>query len=140
MNSKRSLGKRKILLFLLAWIFVFSYAQAEEEKSFSIYLVRHAEKQSGKPGDLTVCGKQRAEDLIEVLRSVDIEGIYSTDVLRSTNTAQPIATQRQLKIDIYDRSKLEDFSRQLLRLQSNIPSCCSCWTNPCVHLTPYIQM
>jgi phosphohistidine phosphatase SixA len=119
MNSKIFRGKRQILLLFLAWTFLFSNAQAEEEKSFSIYLVRHAEKLSGQPGDLTTCGKQRAEDLIEILRSVDIETIYSTDVLRSTSTAQPIATQRELKIENYDRSKLEEFSKQLLQQQKN---------------------
>jgi broad specificity phosphatase PhoE len=119
MNSKIFPRKRNILLLFLAWSFLFNNAQAEEEKSFSIYLVRHAEKQSGQPGDLTTCGKQRADDLIEVLRSVDIETIYSSDVLRSTSTARPIAKQRQLEIEIYDRSKLEDFSRQLLRQQKN---------------------
>ena len=52
-------------MLLLVEACFFSYASAEEEKSFSVYLVRHAEKQSGQPGDLTTCGKQRAEDLID---------------------------------------------------------------------------
>jgi phosphohistidine phosphatase SixA len=122
MNGKKFLGKRNIHLFLyilLAWGFLLNNVQAAEDKSFSIYLVRHAEKNSGQPGDITACGKQRAEDLIEVLRSVDIDAIYSTDVLRSTSTAKPIASQRQLKVEIYDRSKLEEFSRQLLQQQKN---------------------
>ena len=110
--------KRKIQLLSLVWIFLFTNAKAEE-KSFSIYLVRHAEKQSGQPGDLTNCGRQRAESLIEILRSVNIEKIYSTDVLRSTSTAHPIANQRKLEIEIYDRSKLEEFSKQLLQQQQN---------------------
>jgi phosphohistidine phosphatase SixA len=121
MNIQTSFGTRVWLLFMLLLIEAcfFSFASAEGEKSFSVYLVRHAEKQSGKPGDLTHCGKQRAEDLIEVLRSVDLEKVYSSDVLRSISTAKPIAAQRNLKIEMYDRSKLAEFSSQLLQQQKN---------------------
>ena len=53
------------------------------------------------------------------MRSVEIEKVYSSDVLRSISTAKPIAAQRNLKIEMYDRSKLDEFSSQLLQQQKN---------------------
>jgi 2,3-bisphosphoglycerate-dependent phosphoglycerate mutase len=119
MNSKISFKKMLLLFLKLTLYLCISNAQAAQDNAFVIYLVRHAEKNTLPPTDLTTCGKQRAEDFIEILRSVDIDEIYSTDVLRSISTAQPIATQRLLKIKIYERSKLEEFSRQLLQQQKN---------------------
>jgi len=119
MKNRTLLPKRKTLTLLLALSCLFTTAHAEEDKPFAIYLVRHAEKQSNKLADLTNCGKQRAENLIKILRSVDIDAVYSTDVLRSISTARPIATQRSLEIEFYQRPKLEGFSKQLLQQQKN---------------------
>jgi len=119
MNSRILSTLRKKLTLLLVLSYFFSTAHAEEDQSFAIYLVRHAEKQSQKPADLTTCGKQRAEDLIKILRSVDIDAVYSSDYLRSISTARPIATQRHLTIEFYEVDKLESFSRKLLQQQKN---------------------
>lgn len=117
MNIKTLSTKEKGLILLLILACFFNTTQAEEDKPFAIYLVRHAEKQSLQPADLTTCGKQRAEDLVKILRSIDIDAVYSSDVLRSISTARPIAAQRHLTTELYDRSKLEAFSKQLLQQQ-----------------------
>jgi len=110
----------KTPLFLLLTIFFFSnISQATPDNSFTVYLVRHAEKNTMSPPDLTACGARRAEDLIKVLRSIDIHEIYSTDVLRSISTAQPIAKQRNLNVELYDRIKLADFAKKLLQEKKN---------------------
>lgn len=119
MNSKTLPPKKKLPIILLALSCLFSTVQAEEDPSFEIYLVRHAEKKSQQPADLTACGKRRAEDLVRILRGIDIDAVYSSDVLRSISTARPLATQRHLETKLYDRSKLEAFSRRLLQQQKN---------------------
>ena len=86
---------------------------------FSLYLVRHAEKElsADNPKDppLTECGEQRAESLAAFLSSVDLEAIYSSDYLRTRNTAEPAARQKELELQIYDPKKLDDFSELLLK-------------------------
>ncbi|MFT5577996.1 MAG: phosphohistidine phosphatase SixA [Paraglaciecola psychrophila] len=107
------------ILLLLFIISIGNTAQAAQNTSFAIYLVRHAEKNTLSPPGLTACGQQRAEDLIEVFQSIDIEKIYSTDFLRSTRTVQPIAQQRNLTINLYGAPTLADFAQKLLREKKN---------------------
>jgi broad specificity phosphatase PhoE len=90
---------------------------------FSIYLVRHAEKDSEakNPEDptLSTCGELRAKFLARVLSDIELEKIYSTAYERTLGTAQPSADSHQLEIEIYDPHKLEEFSRELLNAQQD---------------------
>ena len=70
-----------------------------------IYLVRHAEKQTGDDPSLTEEGRARAEDLALTLQQAGITHIYST--------AAPLAAALGLPVEIYDASDLPAFARQL---------------------------
>ena len=93
------------------------------EKAFTIYCIRHAEKNidSGNPSnpELTACGKQRAEHLGQYFKNLPLERVYSTDLLRTRSTAQPTAQSQGLDIALYDPDRLEDFAKQLLEKQEN---------------------
>lgn len=95
-------------------------AQIESE-IFTIYLVRHAEKESvaKEPGNppLSFCGELRAQALVRILSDIGLDSIYSTPFERTLSTAQPIAQSKQLEIRIYDPSRLEKFSQLLLDTQ-----------------------
>jgi 2,3-bisphosphoglycerate-dependent phosphoglycerate mutase len=99
---------------LLALCFFVLPTQAYD--SFSIYLVRHAEKQAIK-GDpkLTQCGKLRAEQIASMLAQTNIKHIYSTPYQRTMATAAPFAKQSKLAIKQYSPAKLAQFSQQLLK-------------------------
>jgi len=84
---------------------------------FTIYLVRHAEKDSASanpdnPG-LASCGQLRSQALAVILSEIDLNEIYSTGYRRTLNTAAPIAASKQLEVTEYDPSKLEEFARLL---------------------------
>ena len=85
---------------------------------FSIYLVRHAEKDAGPgaPDDpaLSVCGKLRAQALATTLSGIDLKTVYSTPYVRTLDTAAPTAGSHQLEIQEYDPSALEAFAGVLL--------------------------
>jgi broad specificity phosphatase PhoE len=85
---------------------------------FTIYLARHAEKESEAKDpanpSLAPCGELRAEALANMLSDVGLEKIYSTPFERTLSTARPSADSQQLEIEIYDPRKLEEFSRLLL--------------------------
>lgn len=86
------------------------------------YLVRHAEKVTGdaamdldNPRDppLTNEGEGRAEALAERLSDAGITAIWSTDTVRTRNTAQPLADKLGLDVQIYNPSDLPGFAAQL---------------------------
>jgi len=93
------------------------FAQNKSE-IFTIYLVRHAEKEAeaNEPEDpsLSSCGELRAQALAKILSDIRLEKIYSTPYERTLSTARPITESRQLEIEIYDPSRLGEFSQLLL--------------------------
>lgn len=58
-----------------------------------IYLVRHAEKQSGDDPLLTAEGNKRAGDLMRALKDKNIQRIYVTQYRRTQNTADSLRIQ-----------------------------------------------
>ena len=85
------------------------------EDELTFFLVRHAEKNTGKDPDLVSEGAARAELLAEVLSTVNLDAIYSTDYNRTLQTAKPTATKQDLDTQIYDGANLEEFSTDLLQ-------------------------
>jgi broad specificity phosphatase PhoE len=87
-------------------------------KTFTLYLIRHAEKElsADNPKDppLTECGEQRAESLAAFLASVDLDAVYSSDYLRTKNTAGPVTKSKGIELQIYDPGKLDDLVQVLM--------------------------
>jgi broad specificity phosphatase PhoE len=66
---------------------------ADSSKAQSvIYIVRHAEKELTGDQPLTEAGKNRAQALAGLLKNAHIKAIYTSDALRTQQTAQPLAT------------------------------------------------
>ena len=123
MILKNPFFKSWILLFMLIFgIHVASFAQ-NEDPMFTIYLVRHAEKElsADNPKDppLTPCGEQRAASLEVFLSQVQLDAIYSSDYTRTRNTAQPVAKNRNMETRLYDPKKLEEFAKVLIERGEN---------------------
>ena len=60
----------------------------------AVFVVRHAEKQSesNEPGvPLSEAGRARANKLAALLKSAGVTAIYSTDFVRTLETAEPLA-------------------------------------------------
>jgi broad specificity phosphatase PhoE len=61
-----------------------------------VFLVRHAEKQALPREDdppLTEAGARRAEELARILGAAEIRAIYTSQYLRTKQTAEPLARQ-----------------------------------------------
>ena len=68
-----------------------------------IYLVRHGEKApEGKDPELAPQGRQRAQNIATMLGKANISHIFSTDTNRARQTAQPLAQQNGLRVELYD--------------------------------------
>lgn len=99
---------KKITLFICL---IFSLSIASQEKFSTYILVRHAETVGEGPERvLNEIGKKRAEDLKNTLQNIFIDQIYSTNLNRTLQTAEPIAKERNLKIETYDPGILGDFA------------------------------
>jgi broad specificity phosphatase PhoE len=111
---------KKYLTIILIIIGFTTYVGAQQSKeTFTIYLVRHSEKDltSNNASDppLTECGKLRSEKLNIFLKDVDLDIVYSTDYSRTKNTALPTAKSKGLEVKQYNSQELKDFSDLLIK-------------------------
>jgi phosphohistidine phosphatase SixA len=62
-------------------------------KLTTVYLVRHAEKATTPPEDppLTEAGNARSQQLARILRKAAIKAVYTSQFLRTKQTAEPLA-------------------------------------------------
>jgi broad specificity phosphatase PhoE len=81
----------------------------------TVYLVRHAEKESGSDPVLTPEGEARAQRLAEMLADKEIDAVFSTKFRRTQMTAEPVAKDQELEITDYDASDLKAFAKKLKR-------------------------
>ena len=121
-DRRRARRKRLIQIFViytaiaigLAWFF-------ESQATTTIIFVRHAEQTSHDEADppLSEAGQRRVAELTRQLEFADvvqgIDAIYSTDLKRSTETAQPLADRLDLPINIYDGSDTETVLEEILK-------------------------
>ena len=95
-----------LLLLFVALAATASHVIAQEEPTV-VYLVRHAEKADGGADPaLTVQGIARAAVLADLLSDSGITHIYSSDFVRTRDTAEPLAGRLGLETLIYDPSDL----------------------------------
>ena len=114
---------KKLLIFCLALFAANIHATAQADEIFTIYLVRHSEKDmsSSQHSDLPLspCGEQRSEALSNFLSDVQLEAVYSTEYTRTVNTALPTSTSKGLEIQPYTSEDLEAFALSLFDKKQN---------------------
>jgi phosphohistidine phosphatase SixA len=73
-------------------------------ESWSVFLVRHAEKGTDDPRDpqLSAAGKERAAALADLLAAAGVTRVLSTDYRRTRATALPLAEQADVATELYD--------------------------------------
>ena len=109
------------LIALLLCCFIGETFAAETPDSFTIYLVRHAEKQAdgSRDPELTEIGVKRSEKLADWFVGKDIENIWSSDYKRTRNTATPILAKLDINLTLYDPGNLTELTETLLAQQHN---------------------
>lgn len=91
------------------------------DDAFTLYLVRHSEKQADGSSDpaLSRAGRDRSEQLASWLQNNDIEDIWSSDYQRSRDTAVPLLSKLDLELNLYDPRDLPALARNLRDKQNN---------------------
>jgi len=79
-----------------------------------LVLVRHGEKvDESRDAELSDGGRSRARALAAILKDAGIGAVYSTDYIRTRETARPMAELISKPIEVYDGDKLEAFAKDL---------------------------
>jgi len=87
----------KYLLICLATISLQNTVFAQQEPAVTkIFVVRHAEKESGKDPVLTPAGNTRAGDLMRVLQNEGVQKIYVSQYKRTQQTADSMRIQLKI--------------------------------------------
>jgi broad specificity phosphatase PhoE len=85
-----------------------------------IYLTRHAEKSAtGTDPELTPEGKVRAQNIAAALKKAGITSIYSTNYVRTKQTAQPLSDVLSVPVQMYDPTQIAAFAAQIKALPGN---------------------
>ena len=111
-----------ILSILLLSCFSPCNTNADEAgHGFTLYLVRHAEKEADGSRDplLTEAGNNRSKKLASWFADKDINAIWSSDYIRTRDTALPLLSQLGLTLKIYDPGDQTELVRQILDRQHN---------------------
>ena len=94
----------RLLLLLLATtgISVYEPTPSSAQSPNLVVLVRHGDTSpnSGSDPDLTTSGVKRAQDLASALRGTKFSAIITTQLVRTKQTAQPVATALGLTPEI----------------------------------------
>jgi broad specificity phosphatase PhoE len=92
--------------FVLSALFLGALASAGTAAAQkAVVVVRHAENEKDA---LTEAGRARAERLSTILVSAGIGAVYSTDTVRTTETAKPLAAARKITVKTYDTADGKD--------------------------------
>jgi len=101
----------KVLLPLLFIFLIYSpevSSQTTSEEITTFILVRHAEKiDDSHDPDLSPDGYERTDLLARMLQEITFDAVYSTPLIRTTETAKPIASKHNLEILEYDHRNPE---------------------------------
>lgn len=106
----------RILILLLVCCCIDESGAAD---SYTLYLVRHAEKEQDGSRDpvLTEIGEQRSENLAHWFSDKQIEDIWSSDYIRTRDTAKPILSKLDMDLTLYDPGNLPELTENLVAKQ-----------------------
>lgn len=90
----------------LTVLFVLSIQLILAQEATTYYLIRHAEKDRSDPSnsnpELTLEGRQRAQRWSAVFERIALDAVYSTNYLRTIQTASPTAEAHHIALQFYD--------------------------------------
>lgn len=107
------------VMLAVVFLFAFGSSVSAQSRTKTIVLVRHAEKMPAVPTDngdpdLSPEGKQRAEQLVKLLKKYKPHEIFSTNFKRTKQTVEPIAKARKKEIQTYDPTKPADLVAKMM--------------------------
>lgn len=117
-----------LILFLFGLTFISSsnneVPNVNKNTITTFYLVRHAEKdtndKSNRNPELTIKGIDRANRIAQTLSEAQIDAVYSTEYIRTMETARPTAKLFNKEIKTYDWKSLDVYKIESDNLGKNV--------------------
>jgi len=108
---------RFLLCMGCAGVLALMFGLGRDNQGFTtVYVVRHAEaEQTGDDPKLTAEGYDRADTLAAILRSADLDAIYSTGLQRTLLTAAPSAEIHDMPIIGYKPKETDKLAGEISR-------------------------
>ena len=96
-------------------------AQTAPAAPTSVILVRHAERSPGD-GDVAISavGRERADALARLLRDTAIDAIITSHLLRTQQTAAPVAKQKGITPDVIPADQLDAVVERIRSLPGRV--------------------
>jgi len=90
-------------------------------ETYTLYFIRHAEKDLSTKTDpaLTKQGMATAQRLKQFMSDKPLSIVYSSDYKRTRATAQPVADQKKLELNIYNPRELASLAKTLTTAKKN---------------------
>ncbi len=85
---------------MLSFLLITLAAQADPALPTTVFLVRHAEKATGEAPPLTKAGLARAANLGKVFTDASVDAVFTTDLCRTAQTADPVARIHALPLQV----------------------------------------
>lgn len=99
----------RLIFILIIFSLSFENSIAQTDNGITLIFIRHAEKMQNDAPDpqLTEKGILQSRHLVDVLKNVNIDAIYSTKTKRTLSTVEPISTARKLDVIVYDTKTVD---------------------------------
>ncbi|MEL6809868.1 MAG: phosphoglycerate mutase family protein [Bacteroidota bacterium] len=98
--------------------------ETPETVTTTYYLIRHAEKdrsdKANRNPNLTETGQQRAQNWAKYFDTIPLDAVYSTNYLRTIQTATPTAKKKGLEIQSYDPGNMYDQAFKLATKEKKV--------------------
>lgn len=120
--TRNQTGETKTLFRLRRIVMVLLLAGSSPlAPAATIILVRHAERNGGAAPDVLLSprGEQRARDLARLLSDANIRAIFTTEVRRTQQTAEPSASEFHLQATVIPAKGVDTLVSRLLALPDN---------------------
>ena len=105
MNTINRFYKYLTPIFIIICFVFFYYCWYINTPLTTVILVRHADR-TGTVDQLNADGLSRAQELSRILDELDISAIYVSTANRTQQTANPIAAQLSIPVEIYNAGNL----------------------------------
>ena len=99
-----------VIVFFTCFCLLVPLASMAQE---AVFIIRHTEQADGEDPPLTDIGHQRAARLPSVFRDAGLRVIYTSETLRTIQTAQPLAKVLAIDSRIVPRREIEALVRRL---------------------------